>query len=108
MVAGNMLSSLSQTMHHQCHCIAANKRTIFHGTMGLQWHIRPAALPKPIIISVPRPHCWKGLTSKPDVLGIGGSSFEEVSCCLILQQKAVNDIVEPTKDLLWEGEETGA
>ncbi|KAL3503931.1 hypothetical protein ACH5RR_033772 [Cinchona calisaya] len=25
---------------------------------------RPAALPKPIIISVPRPHCWKGSASK--------------------------------------------
>ncbi|KAG5568282.1 hypothetical protein H5410_064703 [Solanum commersonii] len=28
---------------------------------------RPAALPKPIIISVPRPHCWKGSASKPYV-----------------------------------------
>ena len=27
----------------------------------------PAALPKPIIISVPRPHCWKGSASKPYV-----------------------------------------
>ncbi|KAL8460534.1 hypothetical protein ACS0TY_032169 [Phlomoides rotata] len=27
-------------------------------------HSRPAALPKPIIISVPRPHCWKGSASK--------------------------------------------
>lgn len=30
-------------------------------------HIRPAALPKPIIISVPKPHCWKGSASKPYV-----------------------------------------
>ncbi|MCD9644251.1 hypothetical protein HAX54_032430 [Datura stramonium] len=28
---------------------------------------RPTALPKPIIISVPRPHCWKGSASKPYV-----------------------------------------
>ena len=28
---------------------------------------RPAALPKPIIISVPKPHCWKGSASKPYV-----------------------------------------
>lgn len=28
---------------------------------------RPAAIPKPIIISVPRPHCWKGSASKPYV-----------------------------------------
>jgi len=30
-------------------------------------HSRPAALPKPIIISVPKPHCCKGSASKPYV-----------------------------------------
>lgn len=30
-------------------------------------HSRPAALPKPIIISVPKPHCCKGSAAKPYV-----------------------------------------
>ena len=38
-----------------------------HALIPTGAHSRPAALPKPIIISVPRPHCWKGSASKPYV-----------------------------------------
>lgn len=38
-----------------------------HALIPTGAHSRPAALPKPIIISVPKPHCWKGSASKPYV-----------------------------------------
>ncbi|KAL0302764.1 UNVERIFIED_CONTAM: hypothetical protein Scaly_2563000 [Sesamum calycinum] len=43
-------------------------RVAFPGLAGVacRCRSRPAALPKPII-SVPRPHCWKGSASKPYV-----------------------------------------
>jgi hypothetical protein len=38
-----------------------------HALIPTGAHSRPAALPKPIIISVPKPHCCKGSASKPYV-----------------------------------------
>ncbi|GER39140.1 TBP-associated factor 5, partial [Striga asiatica] len=43
-------------------------RVAFPGLAGLACaRSRPAALPKPIIISVPKPHCFQGSASKPYV-----------------------------------------
>lgn len=36
----------------------------YNRPLGCPTHNRPAALPKPIIILVPRPCCWKGPASK--------------------------------------------
>lgn len=58
----SLLHSLNKGESHALVCGSRSHTLIPTGARS-----RPAALPKPIIISVPKPHCWKGSASKPYV-----------------------------------------
>ena len=59
------LSPLHSQVKGESHASVCGSRS--HALIPTGARSRPAALPKPIIISVPRPHCWKGSASKPYV-----------------------------------------
>ena len=59
------LSPLYSQVKGESHASVCGSRS--HALIPTGARSRPAALPKPIIISVPRPHCWKGSASKPYV-----------------------------------------
>lgn len=59
------VSLLHSQVKGESHASVCGSRS--HALIPTGAHSRPAALPKPIIISVPRPHCWKGSASKPYV-----------------------------------------
>ncbi|KAA0050837.1 hypothetical protein E6C27_scaffold404G001030 [Cucumis melo var. makuwa] len=59
------LSSLHSQVKGQSHALVCGSQS--HTLIPTSARSRPTALPKPIIISVPRPHCWKDSASKPYV-----------------------------------------
>ena len=59
------VSPLHSRVKGESHASVCGSRS--HALIPTGARSRPAALPKPIIISVPRPHCWKGSASKPYV-----------------------------------------
>jgi len=59
------VSPLHSQVKGESHASVCGSRS--HALIPTGARSRPAALPKPIIISVPRPHCWKGSASKPYV-----------------------------------------
>ena len=59
------VSLLHSQVKGESHALVCGSRS--HALIPTGARSRPAALPKPIIISVPRPHCWKGSASKPYV-----------------------------------------
>lgn len=59
------VSPLHSQVKGESHASVCGSRS--HALIPTGARSRPAALPKPIIISVPKPHCWKGSASKPYV-----------------------------------------
>ncbi|KAA0031825.1 hypothetical protein E5676_scaffold194G001120 [Cucumis melo var. makuwa] len=59
------LSPLHSQVKGQYHASVCGSRS--HALIPTGARSRSIALPKPIIISVLKPHCWKGSTSKPYV-----------------------------------------
>ncbi|KAI3487395.1 hypothetical protein L1887_48707 [Cichorium endivia] len=68
---------------------------------------RPAALPKPIIISVPRPHCWKGSASKPYVelpphtAPLGMEVGPAQACAVKKEMEFLDFMTRPRLRVLW-------
>ncbi len=59
------VSPLHSQVKGESHASVCGSRS--HALIPTGARSTPAALPKPILISVPRPHCWKGSASKPYV-----------------------------------------
>jgi hypothetical protein len=98
------LSPLYFQVKGESHASVCGSRS--HALIPTGARSRPAALPKPIIISAPKPHCWKGSASKPYVelpphtapLGIG-MEVRPVPACAV--KVVVHDFIKKERIGSW-------
>jgi hypothetical protein len=98
------LSPLYFQVKGESHASVCGSRS--HALIPTGARSRPAALPKPIIISAPKPHCWKGSASKPYVelpphtapLGIG-MEVGPVPACAV--KVVVHDFIKKERIGSW-------